>query len=48
MRGDLWFIIAGMLAIGAVNWAFWGNPVNVARHSGPVMSVSFYSGLAAR
>ena len=29
MKGDLLVITAGMLVVGAVTWAFWGNPVNV-------------------
>src|SRR6476660_8508073 len=31
MKGDLFVMTAGMLAVGAVTWAFWGNPVNAPR-----------------
>jgi hypothetical protein len=38
MRQDLLVISGGMLAVGIVVWAFWGNPPNVPRmHTGQEM-----------
>ena len=39
MKVDLLVMTAGILAVGAVTWAFWGNPVNVPRpHSRAALS----------
>jgi hypothetical protein len=39
MKRDLLTISGGILGIGAVIWAFWGNPANVPRlHSAAALN----------
>ncbi len=39
MKGDLLVMTAGILAVGAVSWVFWGNPVNVPHlHAKPALN----------